>query len=84
MSLEQRRRTQLLLLMYKKSKDRSLHKIFVRDTRVSKRIVLYKQSPYFVGTKLWNELPKIDIEMPDIFSFKKSIKHNNNVYIDLL
>ena len=79
--------------MYKKSKDRSLHKIFVRDTRVSKRIVfktesyegtLYKRSPYFVGTKLWNELPKIDIEMPDIFSFKKSIKRNSNVYIDLL
>ena len=60
---------------------------------MSKRIVfktesyegtLYKRSPYFVGTKLWNELPKIDIEMPDIFSFKKSIKRNSKVYIDLL
>ena len=39
-SLEQWRRIQLLLLMYKKSKDRSLHKVFPRNTRGSARIVL--------------------------------------------
>ena len=60
-SLEQRRRVQLLLLMYKKSKNVFLRKVFPRNTRESNRIVfktdsfegtLYKRSPYFVGTKL--------------------------------
>ena len=82
-SLEQRRRVQLLLLMYKKSKDVFLHKVFPRNTRRSNRIVfktdsyegtLYKRSPYFVGTKLWNELKMETITLPDIYSFKTSIK----------
>ena len=80
-SLEQRRRTQLLMIMYKKSKDLSLHKVFPRNTGESKRVVfktdhyegtLYKRSPYFVGSKLWNALSISDIELPDIFSFKKN------------
>ena len=92
-SLEQRHRIQLLLLMYKKSKDQSCHKVFPRNTRESVRIVfktdqyegtLYKRSPYFVGTRLWNEMSKSDIERPDIDSFKKCIKRKNMVYIDLL
>ena len=81
--LEQRRRVQLLLLMYKKSKDVFLHKVFPRNTRRSNKIVfktdsyegtLYKRSPYFVGTKLWNELKMETITLPDIYSFKTSIK----------
>ena len=75
-SLEQRRRIQLLLLMYKKRKDIGLHKVFTRNTRGSKRIVfktdhyegtLYKRSPYFQGAKLWDALSISDIELPDIF-----------------
>ena len=38
-TLEQRRRIQLLLLMNKKSKDVLLHKVFVRNTRESNRII---------------------------------------------
>ena len=38
-SLEQRRQIQLLLLMYKKSKDQSCHKVFPRNTRESVCIV---------------------------------------------
>ena len=92
-SLEQRRRIQLLLLMPKKSKDVSLHKIFVRNTRGSNRIVfktdhyegtLYKRSPYFLGSKLWDALPIVDIDLPDIFSFKKRLKSKNVKYVDLL
>ena len=54
-SLEQRRRVQLFLVMYKKSKNVFLHKVFHRNTRESNRIVLktdrfegtlYKRSPY--------------------------------------
>ena len=74
-SLEQRRRVQLLQLMYKKSKDITLCKVFPRNTRESGRVVfktdrfevtLYKRSPYFVGTKLWSALPCSIIELPDL------------------
>ena len=60
-SLEQHGRIQLLLLMHKKSKDITMHKVIPRNTRRSTFIVfrtdsnegsLYKRSPYFVGTKL--------------------------------
>ena len=92
-SLEQRRRNQLLDLMYKKRRDVSLHKVFPRNTRRSIRIVfktanyqgtLYKRSPYFFGAKLWDDLSIADIELPDIFSFKKRLKRLNHVYKDLL
>ena len=92
-SLEQRRRNQLLLLMYKKSRDLTLHRVFPRNTRMSNRIVfktannegtLYKRSPYFVGSKLWDLLSQHDIELPDLFTFKMRLKRLNRVYIDLL
>ena len=95
-SLEQRRRVQLLLLIYKKSKDASMHKVFPRDTRISRRIVfrtdhyegsLYKRlykRPYFVGSKLWDALPQDIIDLPDIFSFKTRIKRLYGHYVDLL
>ena len=65
------------------SKDLSLHKVFARNTRGSHRLVfktdqyegtLYKRSPYFTGTNLWNDLSTSDIELPDVFSFKKRLK----------
>ena len=92
-SLEQRRRIQLLLLMYKKSKDQSLHNVFPRNTAESVRIVfktdqyegtLYKRSPYCIGSKLLIEMSSADIELPDIFLFKKRLKSKNLVYTDLL
>ena len=92
-SLEQRRRLQLLLLMYKKSKDVTMHKVFARNTRVSRRVVfktdsyegtLYKRSPYFVGSKLWNDLTLDTIDLPDVFTFKARLKRLNREYVDLL
>ena len=41
-------------------------------------------SPYFVGTKLWNALQSGVIELPDIYTFKTSIKKVNRTYIDML
>ena len=70
-----------------------MHKDFVRDTRISKRIVfktdskegtLYKRSPYFVGSKLWYKLPNDVINLPDIFSFKARLKRLNVVFNDPL
>ena len=92
-SLEQRRRIQLLLLMYKKSKDVTMHKVFPRNTRGSNRVVfridnykgsLYKRSPYFQGCKLWDELSHEVIELPDIFTFKARLKRLNSRYLDPL
>ena len=77
--LEQRRRIQLLLLIYKKSKDLSLKKVFPRNMRASNQFVfktdhyegtLYKRSPYFLGAKLWDNLPVLLTEVPCIFKFK--------------
>ena len=68
---------------------RHVHKI----TRGSQRVVfktdhyegtLYKRSPYFIGTKLWNDLGVHDISLPDIFSFKKCLRRKNMRYVDLL
>ena len=92
-TLEQRRRIQLLLLMYKKSKDIGLHRVYPINTRASHPIVfkadhyegtLYKRSPYFVGAKLWDTLPVEDIDVPCIFEFKKRLKKINRKYVNLL
>ena len=79
--------------MYKKSKDLSLKKVLPRNTRASNRFVfktdhyegtLYKRSPYFLGAKLWDNLPVLLTEVPCILEFKKRIKSNNRKYVDLL
>ena len=91
-SLEQRRRNQLLLLMYKRRNDVSLLKVFPRNTRRSTRKVfktanfegtLYKRSPFYVGANLWDSMAEHDIDMPDIYTFKNRLKKLQNVYIDL-
>ena len=70
-----------------------MHKVFPRHTRISRRIVfktnsyqgsLYKHSPYFVGTTLWDKLPRDTIDLPDIHSFEKKVKGMNCQYVDLL
>ena len=92
-SLEQRRRNQLMMLMYKKSTDYTMHKVFPRNTRGSNRIVfktdsyegsLYKRSPYFVGAKLWDKLDPDVIGLPNIFVFKNTLRRMNKKYVDLL
>ena len=92
-SLEQRRRHQLLMLMYKKSTDFPMHKVLPRNTRESNRIVfktdnyegsLYKHSPYFVGSKLWDKLPRDVIEVSNIFVFRNVIRKMNKTHVDFL
>ena len=58
-----------------------MHIVFKTD---SKEGTLYKRSPYFAGTKLWDAMPLHKIEMPDVFSFKARIKRFYNMYVDLL
>ena len=78
-SLEQRMQKQLLWLMYILSRDDSL-RVANRMTRSVKKIVFkipvkltptYERSPYYIGTKLWNGLPKTIQDSVDIFAFKK-------------
>ena len=63
------------------------------DTRISRRVVfrtdnyegsLYKRSPYFVGSKLWDALPQDIIDLPDIFAFRTRVKRMYSQYVDLL
>ena len=80
---KQRRHSQLLLLMYKKSCDISLLKVFPRNTRRSTRIAfktanfessLYKHSPYFVRAKLLDSMPEDDLGAPDLLRLKLGLK----------
>ena len=45
---------------------------------------LYKRSPYVVGPKLGNQLPKEIISIPDLYLFKTRLKGVNETYVDLI
>ena len=91
-SLEQRMRKQLLWLMYILSKDEVFRNVPNRVTRSGDKIVfkvptkilpMYERSPYYKGTKLWNELTATVQDSPDRFAFKKEIARMNRVYVKL-
>ena len=88
-SLEQRRRKQLLGLMYLLSKDASFLHVPGRITRSADKIVfkvptkirpVYERSPYYIGSLLWNELPQATQEANCIVEFKKIIGRMNRTY----
>ena len=91
-SLEQRMRKQLLWLMYLLSRDKSFLKIANRVTRSADKICfkvptkvspVYERSPYYIGTKLWNEFSKEVQNLPNVYAFKKEIDRVNRVYVKL-
>ena len=74
---------QLLWLMYIMSRDDTYLRVPPRETRGAQKIVfkvptkilpIYEHSPYYQGTKLWNELEKETQKKDNIFSFKKEIE----------
>ena len=92
LSLEQRRRKQLLGLMFILSKDKDFLHIPGRLTRNANKVVFkvptkisptYERSPYYVGTLLWNELPLATQESNCTFEFKKIIGRMNRKYKNL-
>ena len=92
LSLEQRRRKQLLRLMFNLSKDKEFLKVPNRVTRGAGRVTFkdpakifpsYECSPFYVGTKLWDELTTSVQESVDIFAFKKEIDKLYRVYVKL-
>ena len=91
-SLEQRMRKQLLWLMFILSKDQRFLKVPNRVTRNVDRIVfkvparitpVYERSPFYIGTKLWNELTRSIQEAQDVHAFKKEINRRNRTYVKL-
>ena len=91
-SLEQRMRKQLLWLMYILSRDEDFLRVANRVTRSVDKIVFkvpakisltYERSPYYVGTKLWDELPKAIQDCGDIYAFKKEIAKMNRIYVKI-
>ena len=81
-SLEQRMRKQLLWLMYILSRDKGFHRIPNRVTRSAEKIVFklpveitksYEHSPYYIGTKLWDDLPARIQDSADRFAFKRGL-----------
>ena len=71
LSLDQRRKIQLLSLMYKHKTSHDVQQLFLRATRGAERykfaverynVVKYKNSPYYKGSELWNALPQDTID----------------------
>ena len=93
LSLEQRMQKQLLWLMYLLSKDANLIKTLTRETRSTSKITFkvptritpkYENSPFYIGTKLWNELSREIQHCNNVYEFKKEIYKKYPVYKDLL
>ena len=60
---------------------RSIDKIFFKVP--AKITPIYERSPYYIGTKLWNKLPKSIQDCDDTFSFKKEIARLYRTYVKL-
>ena len=82
-SLEQRRKSQLLGLMYVYKNGHNVERIFARNTCQRDRYHFitdtyqsgkYQNSPYFKGTVLWDSLPADIILLPTLIEFKTKIK----------
>ena len=74
---------QLLNIMYALKEQSKFELVRDRNTRAAQKYVfdtdivnldIYARSPYYVGTKLWNELPR-NIQNSDTkFHFKQVLK----------
>ena len=88
-SLDQRRKKQLMKLMYYQSKKARNVKKSERQTRAAEKVVFnipsrcttkFLSSAYYIGTQLWNEL-SLDVQRSEnIMKFDKSISPLYNVY----
>ena len=71
---------------------KGFHRIPNRVTRSAGKIVFklpvritqsYKHSPYYICTKLWDDLPARIQDSADRFAFKMEIDRMNRVYVKL-
>ena len=86
LSLSQRRKIQLLILMYKHKACHDVRRPVLRATRNAQRFnffteryhnLKYKNSPYYKGSELWKTLPLEVIDCDNIYEFKKCL---NKIY----
>ena len=80
LSLEQRRQEQLLNIMFNHARNgiaRNVTNVNTRrqklDTKMCRK---YERSPYFLGTKLWDNIDKESQDLPCRFAFKKKWTKN--------
>ena len=75
--------------MFILSRDEVFLRVPNRVTRSAEKIVfkvpakilpVYERSPFYVGTKLWSDLPVRVQDSHYIFAFKKEIARMNRVY----
>ena len=92
LSLDQRRKIQLLHLMYKHKSNYDVQHIFHRATRGAERyrfkaerynVVKYKNSPFYKGSELWDNLPRHVIDSACFLKFKRNIMLQNRQYQDI-
>ena len=90
-SLEQRRKLQLLKLMYYQSKIGENIKVATRPTRAGGKIVFnipskcttkYLNSPYYIGVQLWNKLGGDVQRLESIMQFERNIMPLYKTYQD--
>ena len=92
LSLEQRRKKQLLCLMFiYKSRHINIQGVHGRNTRAAQiysfareryHYVKYKNSPYYKGSILWDELPVETRQCNSMLDFKKSLRRIYRRYDD--
>ena len=83
LSFDQRRKIQLLSLMYKHKSNHDVQHIFRRATRGADRykfaldrynVTKYKNSPYYKGSERWDTLPQYVIDSTCFTEFKQNLK----------
>ena len=82
LSLDQRRKIQLLTLMYKHKLNFDTEHVFRRATRRAERykfeverynVVKYKNSPYYKEAELWDSLPQYVTDSVCMTEFKRNL-----------
>ena len=93
LSLEQRGQKQLLNIMFIQARKGRSREIINVNTRRQQKYVFkleskmggkYQKSPYFLGTRLWDNIDKESQELPCKFAFKKKIDSLYKKYSPLL
>ena len=89
LSLDQRRKIQLISLMYKHKSNFDVQHVFPRETRGAERykfeverynVVKYKNSSYYKGSELWDKLPRHTIDSACFSEFKRNLTAEHRTY----
>ena len=89
-SLEQRRVRQLLIMMFKLSRNPDNIVVPNRNTRQYQKRVFctenkigtkYACSPYYKGTKLWNELNKTEQDIDNMYDYRTCIEKKYATFV---